>query len=171
MNKKLFFVILILICIGCTNNKVSDSVKFKREYEKYNNEYLKLDIDEDNIIKYSDVQEINKIISSGTGVIFIGNAKDDISRRVIDILFKVSDSTGLDKIYYIDSLDNIKGMDDISDKKIPIVLFVLDGKIVKYYVGTINDKVDLTSDEEMELYNKYLDGIHEVLQDNCDERC
>ena len=74
MSKKLLFIILVLICVGCTNNKVSDSVKFKREYEKYNNEYLKLDIDEDNIIKYSDVQEINKIISSGTGVIFVGNA-------------------------------------------------------------------------------------------------
>ena len=171
LNKKFLCIILLcFICIGC-NKKVSDSVLFKREYEKYNDKYIKLDIDSDNIVKYSDASEVSDIIKSGTGVIFIGSPDDNVSRKVVDILFRASDSTGLDCIYYVNSMDNIDGLDDIGDKDIPIVLFVLDGKIVSYNVGTISGGDDLSSDEEMVLYNKYLDGIHEVLQDSCDERC
>ena len=53
----------------------------------------------------------------------------------------------------------------------PIVLNILEGKITSYHIGTINDKDKLSESEELELYNIYTDGIHEVLQDTCDEEC
>ena len=170
MNKNILIILLCFLCLGC-NSKNGDSIALNKEEEKYNDKYIKLDIDEDNIIKYSDVDSVNKIIKSGSGVIFIGNPRDDISRRAIDILFKVSDSTDLDKIYYIDGLDGILGLDNIKDIKVPVVLFVLKGDIVRYQVGIIGDSVDMSHDDEMKLYNNYLEGIHDVLEDTCDEEC
>ena len=112
--------------------------------------------------------EIINEFKEKTGVIFIGSPKNDLSRVAIKTLLEASDSTDLTTIYYVDKIDNIEGIDD---KKIPMVINVLDGEIVSYHMGTINDSNKLSEDEELELYNIYLDGIHEVLQDSCDERC
>lgn len=165
----LFLIFLIFLCCGC--DKEGGNNQFVKEYEKYNNDYYKLDLGDTSIFRYSEVDEINKIIKEGTGVIFIGSPKDNLSRRVVDVLFSVADNTDLSDIYYIDSLDEIDGIDNIDGKGIPLVLFVLDGEIVSYRVGTVDNKVDLSEDEEIELYNFYSDGVHKVLQDACDESC
>lgn len=168
-------IILVTICltilIGCSNKEITDAIKFKEEYEKYNNKLTELEIDENNIVTYAPKDKINKIINSGTGVIFIGTPKDNLSRCAINILLQAADSTDLNVIYYIDSLDDIEGLEKIEDLKIPIVINVLEGKIISYHIGTIDSKETLTEDEELELYNTYTNGIHEVLQDACDERC
>ena len=65
----------------------------------------------------------------------------------------------------------LEALEDVEKLKVPIVINVLEGDITSYYVGTIDDKEVLTEDEELELYNIYSNGIHEVLQDACDERC
>ena len=166
--KKILLLIIIALLIGCTNSK-SDAIKFKKEYESYNKSNIKLKISENNIIKYKTTEEINKIIKEKTGVIFIGSPKDNLSRTSIKILLDASESTDLKNIYYIDSLKNIKL--DIDNLKMPIVLNILEGKITSYHIGTINDKYKLSESEELELYNIYTDGIHEVLQDTCDEEC
>ena len=168
--KKILIILLSLIIIGCTNNKLNKET-FKQEYEKYNSTKIKLDIEENNIIEYVSKEEINKIIKSKTGVIFIGNPQDNLSRVSIKLLLEASDSTDLDKIYYISSLDKIENLDTIDNIKIPLVLFILNGKIIDYNIGTINDKIELSDNEQIDLYNKYLDGIHKVLQDTCDEEC
>ncbi len=166
---KLIIILLCFFCLACGKEKEENA--FKKEYEQYNDQYLELDIQEDNIIKYSTKEEVNEIIDSGTGVIYIGKPDDERSRRVVDILLDVSDNTDLDVIYYLSQLDGIYGLDSITDLKTPLVLFILNGEMVQYHVGTIDDKIDLSDDEEIQLYNIYLEGIHEVLQDACDERC
>lgn len=172
--KKSKFIIIILcfLCLACGKKEENgDSIKFKEEYEKYNEEYVSVEISEVNLIKYSTVEEVNQIIQGGTGVIYIGSPKDNVSRRAVDVLLGVAHNTDLEEIYYVDSLDGILGLEDIEDQRIPIVLFVLDGKIEKYHVGTIEDKTDLSDDELVELYNIYSEGLHTVLGDACDERC
>lgn len=165
-------ILLISICLflisGCSSKEKTDAIKFKEEYEKYNDSKIELEIDENNIITYATTEEINKIIKEKTGVIFIGSPKDNLSRTAIKTLLEASDSTDLTTIYYIDKIDNIEG---IEEKKTPLVLNILEGEIVNYHTGTINDSTNLSEDDELELYNIYLDGIHEVLQDSCDERC
>ena len=164
----LIVIFVCFICIGCGNKRDVD--RFKAEYEKYNDQYVALDLDDTSIVRYSDVDEVNKIIDSGSGVLFFGSPSDNLSRKVIEILLEVADSTDLENIYYLNSLDGVVGIDDV-DKKIPLVLFVLDGKIVSYKSGTIDDKVELSDDEVIELYNFYSEGVHKVLQDACDEEC
>ncbi len=168
---KKFFLILVLsfICVGCSDKRSVS--RFQEEYEKYNDEYLELHLENADYMKYSSISSINDMINSGTGVIFIGSPLDNYSRVAIDILLKVASNTDLEEIYYIDSLDGVRGLDDIKDIHIPVVLFVLDGDIVHYHVGTINNKESLTEDEEIELYNLYSEGVHQVLQDACDESC
>ena len=169
--KKILIIFLCFLCIGC-GKKVSKNT-FRSVYEKYNDsdEYINLNLESADLIKYSSVKEINDIIDNGSGVIYFGSPKDNVSRRVIDILLDVVNNTDLNKIYYFDSLNSINGLDDIENKKLPLVLFVLEGKIVSYRVGTIGDKVDLSEDEIIEIYNFYTDGVHMVLQDACDESC
>ena len=106
-----------------------------------------------------------------TGVIFIGSPKNNQSRKAIEVLLQAAENTGLDKIFYLDSTKELKGLDEIENKEIPLILFVLDGKIVKNHQGTINNKEELSEDETIELYNTYTDGIHKVLQDACDDEC
>ncbi len=164
--KRILLLIIILFLTACNTN-LTDGEKFKKEYEKYNNEKIELNISKTNIIKYQTKEEINKIIDSKTGVIFIGNPKNNKSRNSIKLLLDAANSTDLQEIYYIDKLEGIK-INNIENIKIPIILFVLEGEIKDY---SINEKDKLTEDEEIDLYNKYLEGIHKVLQDTCDEEC
>lgn len=165
--KKILYILFILLCCGCSNDRVVNDVdNFKKEYEGYNNEYIELDLENSSIIKYSDSDEINKILESGSGVIFIGSPLDNVSRRVIDVLLQVASGTSLDRIYYIDNIDNIN--DDVS---LGDVLFILDGKVINKHSGTIDNKLELNDEELLELYNIYSKGIHDILGDTCDERC
>lgn len=168
--KKLILIALCSLCLAC-NKEETDAQKFKQEYEQENEILIQLELSENNLIQYKTAKEINNIINSKTGVIYIGSPKDNLSRKVVDILFDVANNTDLEKIYYTNNLEGITGIDTIELKKIPMVLFVREGQIIKYHVGTIQDKTDLTEDEVIELYNIYSEGIHEVLQDTCDERC
>lgn len=169
MNKKLLLItIIFVLLIGCTKKEQTDAIKFKEEYEKYNNTKIKLNISEDNIIKYATKKEIKEIIKNKSGVIFIGDPKDNQSRVAIKCLLNASESTDLQQIYYTKDTTDIE---EIENTKTPIVIYVLEGKIVSTHNGTIKDKTKLSEDEEIELYNIYMDGIHKVLQDACDEEC
>ena len=167
MKKKLYIILLCLLCCACTNSKTT----IKEEYEKYNKEYVKVDLTNANIVKYSNTKEINKIIKNKSGVIYIGSPKNNQSRVSLEILLQAAENTGLDKIYYITSTKEIEGLEEIENKNIPLVLFVLEGKIESYYQGTIEGKTKLSEDETLEIYNTYTEGIHKVLQDTCDEEC
>ena len=168
--KIIFIICLCLLCIGCTD-KNKKTNKFEQEIKKYNDSNIKVELNNVDIVKYVNKEKINKIIKSDTGVIMIGNTNDDITRRAISVLLDSAGNTDLNTIYYINSIDGIEGIDNIENKNIPLVLFVLDGEILDYHIGTLDNKIDLTEDETIELYNIYSEGIHKVLQDACDESC
>lgn len=165
--KRIALLIILTIFITACNKELTDSLKFKKEYEKYNNEKIELNISETNIIEYKTEEEINEIIKTKSGVIFIGTPKDNKSRISIKLLLDASESTDLQEIYYIDSVKNIK-VENIDKSTVPIVLFILEGKVVDKYTL---EKEKLTEGEEIDIYNNYLEGIHKVLQDTCDEEC
>ena len=166
--KKILLILLLFLCVGCEKNK--DVNQFKKEYESYNSSYLKLNISDKNVFQYRSVSDVNQLISEGTCVIYIGSPQDNLSRKVVEILLDASSNTDLKTIYYLDTFEGVH-LDMVSDKNIPIVLFVVAGKVEKYMVGTIDGKVDLSDDEVITLYNQYLEGIHLVLQDSCNEEC
>lgn len=101
---------------------ITDSVKFKEEYEKLNGEvnsknqkeYPKVGISEENVIKYTDVNDILDILKDGTGVIYFGYPECPWCRNAVPVLLNAATSTGLGKVYYYNAnaIKNIKEVDD-----------------------------------------------------------
>ena len=110
MKKLLVLFITLLVATGC--GKETDGEKFKREYEKLNGEiaasgeeYLTVDINKNNVIKYSMVDEIIAIVQDGTGVIYLGYPECPWCRNVVEPLLEAADSTALETIYYLNMRD------------------------------------------------------------------
>lgn len=92
------------------NSEKVDALKFKEEYEKFNNKinssnnmkYLNVKISKKNVIKYSSYDEVFEILKSGSGVIYFGSPEDPTSRSLVPILLEASEEIELDTIYYLD---------------------------------------------------------------------
>lgn len=167
MKKKILLILFasLFLLTGCGN----ESSKFKKEYENYNSSYEKLNIAEKNPIKYvSDTDIIDILLNKKSEVVYIGSPDNNDSRIVVSELLKASDNTALEKILYFNTKDISKSTElynhlvsDIDNVEIPLVLFIVDGKITK---TNKNIKQD-----EMVAY--FTEGIHDVLKDVCDEKC
>lgn len=118
-NKKLLIVMgiiltisIILIIILKNNNyefaSTDEGDIFKEEYESlngevtpYNQTYPKVNISYDNI-EYITIDETLEMLTTGTGVIYIGYAECVYCRSAIQVLSDTAKNTDLDKIYYLD---------------------------------------------------------------------
>ena len=139
MKKRYILIIALLsltLLVSC-KEKVSDSQKFIKEYPKtpaYNS------------FIYTDINEINNILENGTGIIYLGYPENEWCQEYTPILNEVADIEGLDKIYYCNILKDekedtkeyqkikniIKKEIDLTNDniKVPLVIGVLDGKII-----------------------------------------
>lgn len=135
MRKKLiiFGSIVILILIGVyfviQNNK--DAIKFKKEYEKLNDEktgygkrHMAVSINSNNPVKYVTFNELMEILDNGTGIIYFGFPECPWCRTAVPVLLEAAAEMEIDNVYYF----NAKEMRD--EKKIK------DGKIVTNKKGT-----------------------------------
>ena len=98
--------------INVETNTYGDSIKFKDEYEKYNDQetssgqkYVNLKIDNKNPIKYSTYDEIIDIIENKTGIIYLGFPECPWCRSVIPVLFDVVKDNEINTIYYLNIKD------------------------------------------------------------------
>ena len=135
-----------------------DSIKFKNEYEKYNNKetssnqkYLNLDISDDNPIKYSSYDEIIKVINNQTGIIYLGFPECPWCRSIISTLFDVVEDNEIDTIYYLNikndrtsyTIENDELVYEIDDKGVEKkgtdgyhqLLKVLDEHLTEYTIS------------------------------------
>ena len=85
-----------------------DAIKFKEEYEKYNDKevssdkkYSSLDLSENNPIKYSTYDEIIDVIKNQTGIIYLGFPECPWCRSIIPVLFDVAKDNDINTIYYL----------------------------------------------------------------------
>lgn len=223
---KLFVIIigvLLISACGTKESKTNDAKKFKEEYESLNGgvsssgkDYLEVEIDEDNKVKYSSIKDIIKVLESGTGVIYLGYPECPWCRNVVPVLMRASNNTGIENVYYlnmhdvrdkmeVDSNGNVvtveegkEGYKDLLEKLdsilseytvkdddgkeydtgekrifVPTVIFVKNGKILDYHMDTVESQTDpyvgLNEEQEMELYDIYVKGIHKILGDQCDD--
>lgn len=131
-----------------------DEKNFKYEYEKYNNKinesngkkFINVSIPKDNVVKYSSYDEIREILTSGSGIIFIGNSEDPSSRSIAPILMEAVKETVYDTVYYLDvssdqeilSVDKKENIiiQKKSTKSYNELLKTLDEYASKYYVYT-----------------------------------
>lgn len=162
MKKKVMYLIVgisvlclilvsVLMFINKDNKKEKETneyaLKFKEEYEQFNNkknsrgqEYLNLTISEDNPIMYSNYNEIINIIDSKTGVIYFGFPECPWCRNAVSVLLESAKYNGVEEIYYL----NIQDMRDQYE--------VRDNELVK-------------TKEAGEGYYELLEALDEILED------
>lgn len=109
-------LVIGLICLIFNINS-NDNKKFKFEYEilnnkdnGYGNKHLEINIKENNKIKYASYEEIKKILTEGSGVIYFGFPECPWCRNIINPLLNASEETEVKNIYYFNAVD-------IRDKK------------------------------------------------------
>lgn len=100
--------------------KLSDSLKFKEEYESLNevkkgeNNYIKVEISDNNPMIYVTYEELIDIVKNDTAVIYFGFPKCPWCRNAVPVLIDAAQEVGLDKIYYFNALEirDVKSLDE-----------------------------------------------------------
>ena len=142
--------ILLTIVVLCAyikiNNNVSndDAMKFKNEYESLNEDgYKKIEISEDNQIKYSSYEEIVEILTSGTGVIYLGFPECPWCRNAVPVLLDAVSETGIDIVYYYNALSirDKKHLDEDGN-------IIIDNEGTKEYKNLVNILYDYLGEYE-----------------------
>ena len=169
-------VILLFSICACKkddNVKVNtDALKFKEEYESLNNkdDYIKVDIKENNYFTYINNNKLKNILNGGTGFIFIGDKTNNEARNIVNVLNYVNAAN----IYYIDINNVNDDVKQIINEKMgitlskPIVIGVNTGNVIKYQEGTSYESLELTEEEKSELKLIYDDINAKVSDDSCD---
>lgn len=161
-----------------------DNVKFAKEYTK---------ISEDNLFKYKTLEEVNKILTKGTGVVYLGFPECPWCQEYVKYIDEVSKSVGLDKVYYSNILSDRKNdteeyketvkilsdylsNDDEGNKRVyvPSVIVVSSGKIVMFDDETARDTKGYDSPKEYwqsenltALKTKLTDSFEKVKSNAC----
>lgn len=197
-NKTLYTIIgIVVLVLACSigfykvftsiENKETDAEKFAREYS----------IDNDNVFVYRTLEEINKILKNGTGIVYLGFPECPWCKAYVPYLNEVAKKAKLDKIYYFNILkdrknntDNYKKTvellkdylkyDDEGNKRIyvPAVIAVNKGKIVGFDDETSYDTKgyekpeDYWKNEDLDgLKNRLFKMINDVSFDYCTTDC
>lgn len=159
MKKKILIglgILLGLIVIGFSVNKVlnldvsSDEIKFKKEYESingtkwesdgYSGEYLTIDLPRNNLMKYATDETIVDLVTSGTKVIYFGNAKCNWCRSAVPVLIEAAKDYGLQEIYYYDFFSLRSAYEEGTDQRLV--------DIYQSLMNEIGDLITTTFDEE-----------------------
>ncbi len=184
-------ILILLIIAGLTyfflikkEEVTPDNVKFAKEYTK---------ISEDNLFKYKTLEEVNKILTKGTGVVYLGFPECPWCQEYVKYIDEVSKSVGLDKVYYSNILDDRKNdteeyketvkilsdylsNDDEGNKRVyvPSVIVVSSGKIVMFDDETAKDTKGYDSPKEYwqsenltALKTKLTDSFEKVKSNAC----
>lgn len=150
--KKIIIIILSILVLGIISFSVyyfvfketPDNIKFKEEYESLNGEVshgkknVDMKIDENNLMKYSNFDEIMDVLNDGTGIIYFGFPECPWCRNAVPVLIDAAKKNEIGQIYYF----NASEIRDVKELK--------DGKIV-------------TTKEGTKEYYKLLEKLNDVL--------
>ncbi len=111
MNKKITILLLTLVIIltGCSDKEdVSDSLKFKQEYESLNGQkdddglsYSMVEISSDCKVKYMTKDKITEVLANGTHVVYFGWPTCPYCRLAVPILLEtIEEYSGISMYYY-----------------------------------------------------------------------
>ena len=95
------------------DEKISDAIKFKNEYEALNgvvneatdNKYIEVNIDEENPMVYKTGKEILDVLKNEDAIIYFGFVACPWCRNAVPVLLDIANEMNVEKIYYVDILD------------------------------------------------------------------
>lgn len=131
----------------------TDALKFKREYEEYNDKkydngkpYFNINLSNKNLFKYISEEDSVKFLKEGTGVIYFGFPQCPWCRSLVPYLEEIGKEYGIKEIYYL-NISDIRDSYKIEDKKVVVdkkgtdsyyeLLTILDKYLTKF---TISDE-------------------------------
>lgn len=176
--KKIILVLIILLA-GC-GNKNNDIKLFKEEFESLNNNNVAVSIDDKYNVEYLSISGAVSFLENDTGILLLGISTDGMTRSIIETLLEVAYQNDLKLVYYSpsslieDDTETLASMLGILDEylqlnedgvkmlAVPDVYFIKEGKIIGHHYGTLEDKINLSSEEKEELYNIYNDYAFKV---------
>ena len=102
-------IVVLLLIVGLVlflvfkKNKINknideEKIKFAEEYKTT----------KDNVFTYRTIEEINKILKNGTGLVFLGFPECPWCRGYVPIINEVAKKEGLEKIYYFNIYEDRK---------------------------------------------------------------
>ena len=166
-------ILIILLSFLLKKDKMSDAERFAKEY----------DFTVNNVFVYRNLDEINKILENGTGVVYLGFPECPWCKGYVPYLNEVAINEHLDKIYYFNILNDRKNntssykktiellndylkYDNEGNKRIyvPAVIAVNNGKIVGFDDESSLDTKGYETPEEY-WKNEDLDGLKKRLSD------
>lgn len=166
-------ILIISLSFLFKKDKMSDAERFAKEY----------DFTVNNVFVYRNLDEINKILENGTGVVYLGFPECPWCKGYIPYLNEVAINEHLDKIYYFNILNDRKNntsgykktvqllndylkYDNEGNKRIyvPAVIAVNNGKIVGFDDESSFDTKGYETPEEY-WKNEDLDGLKKRLSD------
>lgn len=166
-------ILIISLIFLFKKDKMSDAERFAKEY----------DFTVNNVFVYRNLDEINKILENGTGVVYLGFPECPWCKGYIPYLNEVAINEHLDKIYYFNILNDRKNntsgykktvqllndylkYDNEGNKRIyvPAVIAVNNGKIVGFDDESSLDTKGYETPEEY-WKNEDLDGLKKRLSD------
>lgn len=185
----LLVIIIVVLLLLFNKNHVdniaegNDGQKFKEEYESLNDKitedgktYPKVNISSDNIVKYASVNEIlNMLNNHGDAVVYFGYPTCLYCRNAIQVLNNVAKNTELETIYYLDVEEKNDKYDELAQalgeelttenngkKEIytPLVIFVANGKVVSYNIGTLFSQ----EDPYVKMDDSQIQGLSEIYE-------
>lgn len=145
-------IVVLLLIVGLVlflvfkKNKINknideEKIKFAEEYKTT----------KDNVFTYRTIEEINKILKNGTGLVFLGFPECPWCRGYVPIINEVAKKEGLEKVYYFNIYEDrknnteeyqemvklLKGFlryDDEGNERIyaPSLIAVKNGKILEF---------------------------------------
>lgn len=137
-------IVLVAIIIGISIYSTltpKDSIKFKKEYELYNNvndqknnKYHTLTIEKENPIIYLKDDNFIKELTTGDKIIYFGYPDNNPSRIAVPILLETAKDNGVEKIYYY----NFKNIQNDYEKG------NIQNKIYKKIINQIGDNIQET---------------------------
>lgn len=138
--------------------KLTDAEKFAEDYTL---------VDDENVFVYRDAKQIVNILKNGTGVVYLGFDECSWCQSYVVYLNEVAKEVGIEKIYYLDILEDrtehteeyqeileIIGdqlqKDDEGNPRVyvPHVSFVINGKSIGYDYETSKDNKGIKTAEE-----------------------
>lgn len=145
-------IVVLLLIVGLVlflvfkKNKINknideEKIKFAEEYKTT----------KDNVFTYRTIEEINKILKNGTGLVFLGFPECPWCRGYVPIINEVAKKEGLEKVYYFNIYEDRKNnteeyqemvkllkrflrYDDEGNERIyaPSLIAVKNGKILEF---------------------------------------
>ena len=105
-----------------------------------------------------DTEEFYQEIAQGISIVYF-NAEWNESNDILDTLETIGDYEQ-SKLYYIDINNNLELKEKYRAKRIPMVVLIQDGQVVKKWKGTLRNTLDINPEEIKEKIDELLEEVY-----------